>query len=209
VYYCDALFNSIGLQTSVPLHQASGSQRGCILELANHPLNNRWWLEDEFNKIKDMTDDKEKLARLNVIRNWENPGPGGYYDNVSDIAQSPRVLTTSYDATDVAWWDNGRSRKRLSSQLFQNELELQYENLDFNARYILRLCGKGDAIVWIDGEKLEPITYSREHGGFKEYVIPKRIYGDGQMNVVIDRPDESMVNWRQFSHVSYVWLIKR
>ena len=209
VDYCDALFNSIGLQTSVLKHQAAYTERGCILELANYPLNNRWWLEDEFNKINKLPTENEKIARLDVIRNWENPGPSGYYDNVSDIAQSPHVLTTSFDACDVAWWDKGRSRKRLSAQLFQNELELKYENLDFNGRYILRLCGKGDVIVWIDGHKLVPVSYSREHGEFKEYVIPRQLHGDGQMHVVIDRPDESIINWRKYSHVSDVWLLKQ
>jgi hypothetical protein len=209
VQYCDDLFRSIGLQTSVPKYQAANSQRGCILELVDHPFNNRWWLEDEFKKIKELTDEEEKLAQLEMIRSWESPGLGSYYDNVSNIAQSPHVLTTSYDATDVAWWDNGRSRTRLSSQLFQNELKLQYNDLDFNGRYILRLCGQGDALVWADGKRLEPVLYNKERGEFKEFVIPRETVGDGAMRIVIDRPEESHINWRKYSHVSDVWLIKQ
>lgn len=209
VAYCDAMFHSIGLQTDVKKYQASGSQRGCILEFVDYPLNNRWWLEDEFKKINGLDNEEEKLAALERIRTWENPGPGSYYDNVSDISQSLHVLTTSYDATDVAWWDDGWSRRRLSAQLFQNELEMQYRDLDYNGRYILRLCGKGDALVWADGKRLEPVLYEKEHGGFKEYVVPRHIVGDGIMHLKIDRPEESMINWRQYSHVSDVWLIKR
>ena len=209
VHYCDELFHSIGLQTDVKKYQASGSQRGCILELVNHPFNNRWWLEDEFAEIKELTNKEKMQARLETIRTWESPGQGSYYDNVSDIANSPHVLTTSYDATDVAWWDNGRSRTRLSAQLFQNELELHYTDLDFNGRYILRLCGQGDALVWADGKRLDPILYNKEHGEFKEYVIPREMVGDGAMRIVIDRPEESHLNWRNYSHVSDVWLIKR
>jgi hypothetical protein len=209
VTYCDRLFQSIGLQTSVEKYQASNAQRGCILDFVNHPLNNRWWLAGEFDKIRKMTDQEEKLGRLEIIRTWEHPGKASYYDNVSNIETGPRVLTTSYDATDVAWWNNGFSRARLSSQLFQNELALEYTNLDPDGRYILRLCGRGDALVWTDGERLEPLLYNKGPGDFKEYIVPKHIIGDGKMHVTIDRPEESHLNWRQFSHVSDVWLIKR
>jgi hypothetical protein len=209
VHYCDELFKSIGLQTSVARYQASNSQRGCILDFVNYPLNNRWWMEDEFASIGKMESEEEKLARLEVIRNWENPGQGSYYDNVSNIETGPRVLTTVYDACDVAWWDSGYSRARLSSQLYQWNPVLEYENLDFNGRYILRVCGMGDALARTDGERLEPVLYNKDKGGFKEFVIPKYITGDGKMRLTFDRPEESHLNWKQYSHVSDVWLIKR
>ncbi len=44
VKYCDDLFKSIGLQTSVPKYNASGYERGCVLDFIDYPLNNRWWL---------------------------------------------------------------------------------------------------------------------------------------------------------------------
>ena len=209
VKYCDDLFRSIGLQTSVPKYQASGAERGCILQFVNYPLNNRWWLADEFAKIKSMDSDAEKLTRLETICHWENPGPGSYYDNVSNIETGPRVQTTSNDACDVAWWDSGKSRARLSAQLFQYEPVLEYDNLDFNGRYIIRICGRGDALIRVDGERLEPVLYNKEPGGFKEFVIPKNITRDGKMRVSFDRPEESHLNWRQYSHISDVWLIKR
>jgi len=209
VEYCDDLFRSIGLQTSVPKYQASGAERGCILQFVNYPLNNRWWLTDEFAKIKSMDSEAEKLARLETICHWENPGTGSYYDNVSNIETGPRVQTTSNDACDVAWWDNGNSRARLSAQLFQGEPVLEYDKLDFNGRYVMRICGQGDALIRVDGERLEPVLYNKEPGGFKEFIIPKNVTRDGKMRVSFDRPEESHLNWRQYSHISDVWLIKR
>ena len=100
--YCEALFQSIGLQTSVKKYQASGPERGAILDFIDYPLNNRWWLADEFKKIGKITSENEKLNRLEVIAKWENPGPGSYYDNISDISKSSHVLTASEDGTDVA-----------------------------------------------------------------------------------------------------------
>ena len=90
VDYCEALNKSIGMQTSVKKYNASGAERGAILDFLDYPLNNRWWLADEFEKIRQMKSENEKLDRLEIIRTWENPGPGSYYDNISDISKGPQ-----------------------------------------------------------------------------------------------------------------------
>jgi hypothetical protein len=207
--YANALFASIGLQTSVEKHQASNAQRGCILDFVDYPLNNRWWLADQFDSVRRMGSEDEKKAHLELIANWENPGPGGFYDDVSNIAKSPHVTTTVYDAVDFGWWDNGYSRWRLSSQVYQVNPELIYEDLDPNARYLIRVTGFGDALIRVDGKRLEPLVYEKELGGFKEFIIPKDVVGDGKIHVTFDRPEESHLRWRNYSRISDVWLIKR
>jgi len=209
VKYCDDLFHSIGYQTDVVKYHASNSQRSCILTFVNYPLNNRWWLADQFKKIGAMGNEDKKLERLEVIRTWENPGPGSYYDNVSNIETGPRVLTTSYDATDVAWWKGGFSRERLSSQLYQPQPTLEYINLDLNGRYNIRVSGRGEALLRVDGIRLDPIAYDKEIGGFKEFIVPKNLTQDGTIKVTFDRPEESNIRWTNQSHVSDVWLIKK
>jgi hypothetical protein len=207
--YCEALFRSIGMQTSVKKYNASGAERGAILDFLDYPLNNRWWLADEFEKIRKMTSEKEKLDRIEVIYKWENPGPGCYYDNISDISKNPRVQTTVEDATDFAWWDNGMSRKRLSTQLFQNFPELSYAELDPNGRYLIRIAGYGDALLRIDGERVEPVLYNKGLEEFKEFLVPGKCVSDGKVEVSFDQPEESQLNWRQMSKVCDVWLLKR
>ncbi len=209
VQLCDDLFHSIGLQTDMLKYHAAGAQRGCILQFVNYPLNNRWWLADEFEKIKVMKSKSEKLRRLKIIRTWENPGQGSYYDNISNIETGPRVLTTQYDACDVAWWNGGYSRARLSSQLFQSSPVLQYEDLDFNGRYFIRVAGQGEALLRADGERLEPVLYNKGLGEFKEFIVPRHITRDGRLRVTFDIPEESHLNWRRYSHISDIWLIKR
>ena len=68
---CADLFKSIKLQTSVPLYQASGYERGAVLDFVDHPLNNRWWLEDEFARIRQLPAEADKLKALELIRTWE------------------------------------------------------------------------------------------------------------------------------------------
>lgn len=205
---CEALFQSIGLQTSVKKYQASGSERGAILDFIDYPLNNRWWLSDEFKKIEKMSTEKEKQDRLKIIATWENPGDGSYYDNVSDISKSSHVVTFSDDATDFAWWDDGSSRKRLSTQSFQNFPVLKYADLDPAGRYLIRIAGYGEALLRVDGERLEPTLYNKGYEEFKEFPLNPKYVSDGKIDVTFDQPEESQLNWRQRSKVTDVWLIK-
>ena len=206
---CEALWQSIGLQTSVKKYQASGSERGAILDFIDYPLNNRWWLTDEFKKIEKMATEKEKLDRLEVIAKWENPGDGSYYDNISDISKSSHVTTFSDDATDVAWWEGGLSHRRLSTQLFQNFPVLKYYDLDPNGRYLIRVAGYREALLRVDGERIDPTIYNKGYEEFKEFPLNPKFVSDGKIEVTFDQPEESKLNWRERSKVTDVWLIKQ
>lgn len=205
---CERLHASIGLQTSVPRHRASGSERGAILDHLDHPLNNRLWLEDEFRKIAALKDREGRLAALRRIVEWEDPGPGGYYDDISNASASPRVKSVVDDATDFLWENDGRSRRRLSTQTYQNFPVLAYTDLDPGAKYIIRIAGYGDALLRIDGRRIEPVLYGKGMEEFKEFLVDPRYYSDGEMRVTFDEPEESHLNWRQHSKVSDVWLLR-
>lgn len=209
VDYCEAMFKSIGMQTSVPKYQASGAERGAILDFLDYPLNNRWWLADEFEKIKKMTSEKDQIARLDVIAKWENPGPGSFYDNISDLSKGPRVKTRTDDATDVLWANNGLSRLRLSSQLFQNFPRLDYADLDPKAMYTIRISGYGEALLRVDGVRIAPTVYKKGMEEFKEFPLSPQYVSDGKIEVTFDEPEESHLNWRQHSKVFDIWLLKK
>jgi hypothetical protein len=216
---CEALFESIGLQTSVEKYHASGPERGAILDYVDYPLNNRWWLEDEFEKIRKMASENEKLARLETIRTWENPGPGSLYDDVGNVARSPHVVRGEGLNTDPLmrknpnpghWWrDSGYSRARLSWQVSMNwPIAVKYENLDPAARYIVRMTGYGDAYLRMNGVRVTPTLYGKEIGEIKEFPVPEDMVKDGKLIVTWDRPDERHLNWRQHSRITEIWMIK-
>jgi hypothetical protein len=208
VAYCEALYQSIGLQTSVEKYKASGGERGAVLDYLDYPLNNRWWLEDEFKKITLMNSEEDKLSRLEIIRTWDEPGIGAFYDNISNVANQQHVISRSEDATDFAWWDQGMSRKRLSTQLFQNFPKLRYEDLDPKGRYKIRVSGYGEALLRIDGERVAPTVYHKELEGFKEFPVAAKYLGDGTLEISFDEPEESHLNWREHSKVADIWLLK-
>ncbi len=208
VDYCEALFQSVGLQTSVPKYNARGPERGAILDFIDYPLNNRWWLEDEFKKVTEMKSEEEKVARLDFILNYENPGEGSFYDNISS-ADAKHVVSKTDDAIDYLWENDGMSRKRLSTQLFQFTPELQYNELDPNADYLIRVSGYGEALLRANGERLTPTKYEKGFEQFKEFPLSKDLIKDGKLKITFDKPDEEHLNWRQQSRVTDVWLLKK
>ncbi|MEM9141528.1 MAG: hypothetical protein AAGA86_00985 [Bacteroidota bacterium] len=206
--YAAALNKSIGAQTSVPLYQASGAERGAILDFIDHPLNNRWWLEDEFEKIGALKTEEAKLERLEFLRNYENPGEGSFYDNISS-ADAKHVVSKTDDAIDFLWENNGLSRKRLSTQLFQFSPVLEYDELNPKTQYLIRVSGYGEALLKANGQRLKPTKYEKGFEEFKEFPLPKERIVDGKLKITFDKPDEEHLNWRKQSRVTDVWILKQ
>jgi hypothetical protein len=206
--YAEDLFQSIGAQTSVEKYQASGAERGAILDFIDYPLNNRWWLEDEFKKISEFKTEKEKLAKLDFIRKYEFPGEGSFYDNISS-ADAKHETSKTDDAIDYLWENNGLSRKRLSTQLFQFNPELAYDELDPNTDYLIRVSGYGEALLRANGVLLKPTKYEKGFEQFKEFPLPKELIKEGKLKITFDKPDEEHLNWRKQSRVTDVWILKQ
>lgn len=205
--YAEALFTSVGAQTSVAKYNASGYERGAILDLIDYPLNNRWWLEDEFKKIESFKGEDEKLKRLEFLRTYENPGEGSFYDNISS-ADAKHVTSKTDDAIDYLWENDGLSRKRLSTQLFQFSPTLEYTDLNPNSDYTIRVSGYGEALLRANGERLTPTQYEKGFEQFKEFPLPKKLIQDGKLKITFDKPDEEHLNWRKQSRVTDVWVLK-
>lgn len=217
---CDALFESIGLQTSMAKHQASGAERGCILDFVDYPLNNRWWLEDEFRRFTFLPTEELKQQELLALANWETPEGVVYYDDIGNVGKSPHVVRGGGYLTNpslrgdptpsFAWWDNGMSRKRLSWQCYMDwPIAVKYPGLDPKGTYVIRLTGYRDALLRIDGERVEPRVDGRGIGEIKEFRVPWDAHKDGEIVITFDRPDERHLNWREHSRVTEMWLIRR
>jgi len=138
------LFKSIGFQSSVkdPYH-ASGARRGNVLDYLDRPLNDRLWLESEFEKIVAMKDRDAQAARLNKIVNWEDAGPGGFYDDLGKPGKQPHLVrqqtwfeepslirspfdehyyTKQVTADKLSWLDQGHIRYSMGTHPPDNKL---------------------------------------------------------------------------------------
>jgi hypothetical protein len=216
---CDLLFHSIGLQTSVQKYYAIGEERGAVLDFIDYPLNNRWWLEDQFKLVRAMKSEEEQRRRLREIALWEHPGPGSFYDDVGNIEKSPHVNSAAPDYAGEQsrapepmfwWWDQGMSRARLSWQSTMWPTSMVYEALDPSATYVVRSTGYNQALLRLNGERVNPVIDGKAMGEIKEWRVDPRYIKDGRLVLSWDRPtDEGKLNWRQRSRLAEVWLIKR
>lgn len=215
-----SLFQSIRLQTSVERYGASGAERGAVMDFVDHPLNNRWWLEDEFVKVDILSDERARVARLDAVAAWASPAAGSFYDDIGNVADSPRVVTGLepggaagrgvMPTPHFSWEDQGRSRKRLSwLTSLRWPPALRYTDLDRTATYVVRLNGNGDVRLRIDGVPVEARQYSTVLGEPKEYVVPATALTDGVVTLTFDEIDESDRNWRQHSRLNEVWLLRQ
>lgn len=214
----DDLFEIIGYQPSVPLYGAKNPERGAILDFIDRPLNNRWWIEAEFERMSDWPEEK-KVKRLTQMGYWETPGEGSFYDDVGNIYKSPHVVKINAPENDPLfelsdnpgfdWWEDGYSNARLSWMVSMRWPEaMEYHNLDSDAQYTLRLTGVGEFYTYADGEALTPVTERKETGEIVELTVPRSLTRDGSLVLSWEIKDESHLNWRQHSRLNEVWLIK-
>jgi hypothetical protein len=215
---CDQLFHSIGLQSSVKKYYAIDPERGAVLDFVDYPLNNRWWLEDEFRKIRELGSEEEKCRRLHVLATWENPGRGSFYDDVGNVAKSPHVVRAGIRGPGMDlghgptfwWWDDGMSRRRLSWQVTMWPQRMVYDGLDPKGTYVVRSTGYKQALLRINGERTQPTVDGREVGEFKEFTVPPELLQDRRLILTWDPPvGEDGLNWRDRSRLAEVWLIKK
>lgn len=221
---CDALFQSVRMQTSILKHSASGAERGAVLDFVDHPLNNRWWLEDRFAEVNTLADEPARRQRLATLATWSRPGTGSFYDDVGDVANSPHVLRGNslspdnllgVDPIPHFTWEGGPSRKRLSwLTSLRWPKGIAYTHLDPAATYVVRLnviksAAPGEVRLRIDGEPVEVTRPARAPGDMVEFSVPPSLVRDGTITLTFDEIDESHVNWRQYSRLVEAWLIRQ
>jgi hypothetical protein len=207
---CAKLFQSIGLQSSVEQYYASDPQRGAVLDFIDTPLNNRWWLEDQFKEVRALHTEAEKDARLVDIAKWEHPGPGSFYDNPGDVSKSPHVLPETSPSRTFWWWDQGRSRARLTWQVTRFPREMAYDGLDPHGTYVVRTTGAGQSNLRINGERVTPTVDGSKMGEFKEFPVDPKFLKSGKIALTWDKATgEENLNWRNKSRLAEVWLLKK
>ncbi len=220
---CDDLFHSIGLQTSVAKYGASGSERGCVLDFLNYPLNNRYWLEDEIAKARKLPTEETRVARLKELATWEHPGPGSYYDSLGNVAKSPHEVRAeqivgplldvdNLNLPGAMFWTGNDPKARARQSWFTSEAwptAVRYPYVDKNADYTIRVTGMGDVLLKVNGIRIQPKVDGRNLGEIKEFPVNRLLYRDGQITVTFDPTFEPTLNWRVQSRITEIWLLKK
>ena len=103
------------------------------------------WLKRQLERAKAASGD-EKRELLRMIVDYENPGEGGFYDNLGTANPAPNVVNGyPYDHGQpylIEMLDEGNRPSQRSMHFTQDEAQgvtLEYRGLDPDAQYTLRL----------------------------------------------------------------------
>jgi hypothetical protein len=231
-----ALFQSIGMQLSVEKYRAIAPDRGAMLDTLEFPLNNGPWLQEQFARIRRLGSDAAQLEAVAALVDWENPGPGGFYDDLGNAARQPHLVRpVRYDedpgalasprvgfeedlvvdepdeklgvARRVSWIDHAET-------LYDTPLEVRYAGLDPQAAYRVRVAYAGDSpkrkirLVANGTFEIHPLQPKPVPFQLLEYDVPRAATAGGTLTLAWSGEPGLGGNGRG-CQVSEVWLIRK
>lgn len=225
----DGLHESIRMQLSVARHKAIATERGANLDTIDAPLNNRPWLQKRFTAIRELGDERARLAEIEKIVRWTDPGPGGFYDDLGDPARQPHLVRGLGAAADpqyfessllgtsvrngivsmnpISWWHHAES-------MHNAPLTMHYDDLDPSAKYRIRVSYMGDMppvkirLTADDDHEVHPLIDKSRPEPLFEFDIPAAATADGELTLKWYREPGLGGNGRG-CQVSEVWLMRR
>jgi len=224
----EALFQSIRLQSSVSLYRAQSEVRGASLDGIDFPLNNGPWMRDQFEDIRKFDDEEKRLGEIRRIVDWENPGPGGFYENLGSSYNHPHVVPGPGFEEDPGFWrtpfrqypyqkspDNLRLAWRGGTgTLKDTPFVMRYTGLDPDAIYLVRLIYSNLSsrvrVRLVAGSGFEVHPYMARECAFQmlEFEIPGGVTHEGELVLVWTR-EPGAGGTGQGGQVSEIWLVKK
>lgn len=164
----DSLYRSIGAQLTIARH-GGRQERGNFIDFIDYPLTDAPWILDQLSGIEPT--DPERINKVQSILHRTDPGPGGFYDNLSEPlsfekvvpglpwAQDPGGLQSSHvgfgtGLEGISWLDNPmapgfkgkvipKSWMKQAMTLYDTPLKASYKNLDSTRNYLIRVTYTG------------------------------------------------------------------
>jgi len=234
----DSLFRSFGAQLTIEKHHAAGG-RGNFIDNIDIPLNDALWILDQLSRIEKLNNEPERLDAIDKMLHRTDPGPGGFYDNFGNPAawkrvkakktwaedpgslESPRVSfgvgLTGIDwvhevvakgfegqTTPLAWMNQ-------INTLYDTPLEMEYDNLDPNAEYTLRIAYTGrfrsNIKLVADGVTIHDYIRMGTQPLF-EFSLPEEVTQDGKVSFTWTCGQDDGGEGERGSQVAEIWLIK-
>lgn len=220
----EALFQSIRVQLSVPRYHAIAVGRGANFDAIDTPVSDADWLRQEIAAARKLGDESARVARLLATVNREDPGPGGFYDDLGDARRQPHLVRDvpwekdpGYYVTPAiafgrggvppnsprAWWHFTQSH-------YEAPLKLHYPKLDPAAKYRVRVVyarAEGRKVRLTAGDGQVVHDYLMKQLQPLEFDVPKEATAKGQLTLTWNQePGEGGPG--RGSQVCEVWLLK-
>ncbi len=162
------------------------------------------WLRRQLERAK-QAEGPERAELLQMIVDYENPGPGGFYDNLGTFNPAPNVANGyPYDHGQPyvpMMLSEGNRPSQRSMHFTQDEAEgvaLHYENLDpaaqyrvrftfvrpwYQSRYAMRMNQKSQTILADDIVLAQNQELPEQMSDFFTYDIPAEATADGKLDI--------------------------
>ncbi len=219
----EALFQSIRMQLSVPRYQAIAAERGANLDTIDVPLNNRVWLSTQFAAMRALENERQRLGAIDALVHRDDPGPGGFYDDLGDPSNQPHLIQEPSPAADPMLarapctgfglrLDWPTAYRRYAMTFYDAPLRLGYDGLDPHTRYRVRVSYAGDNLsarmrLEADGLEVHPWLKKPNPVVPAEFDVPGEATSDGRLRLTWTREPGFGGNGRG-CQVAEVWLIR-
>jgi hypothetical protein len=225
IFAIGAMLNrTIHFKLSEKLYGAHSYRRGATLDTIDWPLNNREWLKTQFQRIRKLPDERARCGQLQRMAHWDEPGPGGFYDDFGRPGAQGRVLAGGNAATAphiTKNWMRGRDFPAMRISWMDHvaayggeSLRIKYENLDRRASYeITVVYGEtklnGAVRLTANGRhEIHPFLKPPEEIGPLSFAVPVEAVAEGLLILQWERPpDQADIDG--VCHVSEIWLRKK
>jgi len=223
----EALFQSVRQQLSVERYRAIAVGRGATLDSLETPLNNSGWLLARFAEADAVGTEPERMAAIDRIVRWTDPGPGGYYDDLGNPSQQPHLVRGLPYEEDPQRFKSAatgfgyRADWRLSwmthaESFWDTPLQMRYTGLDPNAQYRVRVVYAGDIfsmntlVRLVANDKYEVHPPRPKESLIKpvEFDIPAEATRSGQLTLTFSGPP-GIGSAGRGNQVAEVWLIRK
>ncbi|MGH9397322.1 MAG: hypothetical protein ACRD18_10800, partial [Terriglobia bacterium] len=225
----EALYQSIRMQMAVELYKAEAVNRGATLDTLDAAISNLPWLLRRIREIRALPSDERRINAILEILDRTNPGPGGFYDDLGNVAQEPHLIRGLGAGRDPEFRHSALDEfaypdrmgglvpvtwKRWAGSLYDEPLELHYPNLDPSAEYRLRVVYAGNAMnkrIRLAANKgIEIHNYIQKPWPIRplEFDIPSQAVAAGELRLSwFGEP--GLGHNGQGCQVAEVWLMKK
>jgi hypothetical protein len=190
-------------------------------------LNNAGWLLARFAEATALDKDEDRLAAIDRIVRWTDPGPGGYYDDLGNPAQQLHLLRGLPFEEDPQRFKSTltgfgyRPDWRLSwmthaESFWETPLRMRYTGLDRAAQYRVRIVYAGDVfsmntlirLVANDQYEIHPALQKPSPIKPVEFDVPIEATRGGDLTLTFSGP-AGVGSAGRGNQIAEVWLLKK
>jgi hypothetical protein len=222
----EALFQSIAMQLDTRQYKGQYETRGANLNGVDTPLNNRPWLKARFAEIRALDSEADRMAEVEKIVNYTNPGPGGRYTDLGNSVDLGPVRKGPGFSEDPAYLRSAMRRfpylkdplpvrynwRGYTGAMQDVPLELCYDNLEPESAYRVRVVYsplERQVPLRLDANGIEVHPYLLKEYPVRtlEYDIPLEATRTGALLLALSREP----GWGRSgvgADISEIWLMK-